>query len=149
MNVLFDENVPRPLRNELPGHSVKTVQQMGWAGMGDQELLNRASEAGFDLFVTKDRNIKHQVNLDKSPVETYELRVPGSERKTQFEYLKTQMPALRDRLIQLERKRDQELKLERPKTQEHAKGPAGPLHGPQPEGPKQQMKQNHGPKRRL
>lgn len=32
MRVLLDECVPRKLRRELPGHEVRTVAEMGWAG---------------------------------------------------------------------------------------------------------------------
>jgi hypothetical protein len=31
MRVLLDECVPRALRNDLPGHEVKTVAELGWA----------------------------------------------------------------------------------------------------------------------
>jgi hypothetical protein len=33
MRVLLDECVPRALRNDLPGHEVKTVAELGWAGV--------------------------------------------------------------------------------------------------------------------
>ena len=48
MRVLFDECVPRALRNDLPGHEVKTVAELGWAGVKNGELLRRAA-AEFDL----------------------------------------------------------------------------------------------------
>ncbi|CAN5252494.1 hypothetical protein BH09BAC5_BH09BAC5_06050 [soil metagenome] len=31
MKLLLDENVPRKLKFEIPGHEVFTVQEMGWA----------------------------------------------------------------------------------------------------------------------
>jgi len=33
MRVLLDECVPRTLREQLPGHEVKTVAESGWAGV--------------------------------------------------------------------------------------------------------------------
>ena len=39
MRVLLDECVPRALRNDIPGHDVKTVAEAGWAGLKNGELL--------------------------------------------------------------------------------------------------------------
>ena len=33
MRLLLDECVPRALRNDIPGHEVKTVAETGWAGV--------------------------------------------------------------------------------------------------------------------
>jgi hypothetical protein len=38
------------------------VQQMGWAGVKNGELLRRA-EGEFDLFLTADKNLRYQQNL--------------------------------------------------------------------------------------
>ena len=55
MRVLLDECVPRALRNDIPGHEVKTVAEVGWAGVKNGELLRRAA-AAFDVLITVDRN---------------------------------------------------------------------------------------------
>ena len=39
MWILLDECVPRKLRGELPGHDIKTVAEMGWAGTKNGVLL--------------------------------------------------------------------------------------------------------------
>lgn len=62
MRVLLDECVPRALRNELPGHSVKTVAEAGWAGAKNGELLQLAA-GQFDLLLTVDRNFEYQQNF--------------------------------------------------------------------------------------
>ena len=36
--ILLDACVPRPLRRELPGHEVRTVVEMGWAGKRNGEF---------------------------------------------------------------------------------------------------------------
>jgi hypothetical protein len=59
--VLFDEDVPRPLRRDLPGFEIQTVVEAGWSGVKNGELLRRA-EAGFDVFLTADRNLQFQQN---------------------------------------------------------------------------------------
>jgi hypothetical protein len=40
MRVLLDECVPRQLRRDLEGFDVKTVQEMGWAGVKNGALLS-------------------------------------------------------------------------------------------------------------
>jgi hypothetical protein len=62
MRVLLDECVPRKVRHEIPGHTVLTVAERGWAGVKNGRLLALA-EAEFDLFVTVDQNLKFQQNL--------------------------------------------------------------------------------------
>ena len=62
MRVLLDECVPRALRNELPGHDVKTVAEAGWAGVKNGALLQRAAKE-FDLLLTVDRNLEYQQNF--------------------------------------------------------------------------------------
>ena len=62
MRVLLDECVPKRVRQELPGHAVKTVVEMGWSGVKNGELLRRASSE-FDCFLTVDRNLQFQQNV--------------------------------------------------------------------------------------
>ncbi len=42
MRLLLDECVPKRLKGELRGHEVKTVQDMGWAGIKNGALLKLA-----------------------------------------------------------------------------------------------------------
>ena len=56
MRVLLDECVPRQLRRDLEGFEVKTVQEVGWAGVKNGALLSRAS-AEFDVVFTVDRGM--------------------------------------------------------------------------------------------
>ena len=62
MKILFDESVPRLLKRRLPHLDISTVQEMGWAGLRNGELLRRAEEH-FDVFVTADQNLRYQQNL--------------------------------------------------------------------------------------
>lgn len=62
MNILIDECIDRRLARQLFGHIVKTVPQMGWAGIKDGELL-RLAEIEFDVLITVDRNLPFQQNL--------------------------------------------------------------------------------------
>jgi hypothetical protein len=63
MRVLLDECVPRALRNDLPGHEVKTVAEVGWAGVKNGELL-RLAAAAFDVLITVDRNLEYQQSFE-------------------------------------------------------------------------------------
>jgi Domain of unknown function (DUF5615) len=64
LKLLLDECVDRRFAGELPGHDVKTVPQMGWAGIKNGVLLTLA-EAEFDVFITVDRNLSFQQNLPR------------------------------------------------------------------------------------
>jgi hypothetical protein len=68
MRVLLDEQLPRHLSCELTGHDVRTVQQQGWAGLKNGELLRRAAVEGFEVFLTADQNLEYQQNLARSPL---------------------------------------------------------------------------------
>jgi Cdc6-like AAA superfamily ATPase len=63
VKVLFDHNVPFGLRKALAEHAVSLADEMGWAEIGNGELLRRAEEAGFDVMLTCDQNLTYQQNL--------------------------------------------------------------------------------------
>lgn len=67
MRILLDESLPRKLAQELAGHDVRTVQQVGWAGLKNGELLRQAS-AKFDALVTGDQNVEYQQNPTRLPI---------------------------------------------------------------------------------
>lgn len=62
MRLLLDECVPKRLTHELRGHDVKTVQDMGWAGIKNGALLKLADRQ-FDALLTVDQGIEFQQNL--------------------------------------------------------------------------------------
>lgn len=62
MKLLLDECLPRKLKGGLPGHEVKTVPEMGWAGIENGELLPLI-ESVFDAFITIDGNMRYQQNM--------------------------------------------------------------------------------------
>jgi hypothetical protein len=51
------------LKNLLSGHDIQTAQEMEWGLLKNGELLRRAEERGFQVFVTSDRNLSYQQNL--------------------------------------------------------------------------------------
>ena len=58
MKILLDENLPHDLRHFLPAHEVFTVAYMGWPGIENGELLERAGDSGFDVMLTKDSGVE-------------------------------------------------------------------------------------------
>ena len=64
MRVVFDICVPRPLRKHLPGHEIRTAQEMGWDTLQNGDLI-RAAEPLFDAMITSDQNLKYQQNLSE------------------------------------------------------------------------------------
>ena len=63
MLVLFDHSTPAPLRYALKGHVVTEAVERGWERLVNGALLDAAEAAGFELFVTADKNIQYQQNL--------------------------------------------------------------------------------------
>jgi predicted nuclease of predicted toxin-antitoxin system len=78
VRVLLDEQLPRHLARELRGHEVNTVQQKGWAGLRNGELLRCAADAGFEVFVTADRNLEFQQNLSQTRLGVILLIAPSN-----------------------------------------------------------------------
>jgi len=62
MHILIDECLPKKLKRELQEHTVFTVQEKGWSGIENGDLL-RIAEEEFDVWVTADQGIKYQQNL--------------------------------------------------------------------------------------
>jgi hypothetical protein len=57
--VLFDQGTPAPLRHALAGHVVETAYERGWSSLKNGELIAAAESAGFEVFVTTDKNLKY------------------------------------------------------------------------------------------
>ena len=62
MKILLDESVPHVVQARLSHLEIRTVQDMGWTGTKNGELLRRA-EIEFDVFVTADQRLRYQQNL--------------------------------------------------------------------------------------
>jgi hypothetical protein len=66
VRALLDENMPKSLIRLLaPEIEARTVQQEGWRGLRNGDLLSTAAAAGFDAFITTDRGIPHQQNVSR------------------------------------------------------------------------------------
>lgn len=64
MNILLDECTPRVVKKRLPHLAIRTVQEMGWGGVKNGELLKLADKQ-FDVFTTTDKKLRYQQNLSR------------------------------------------------------------------------------------
>jgi hypothetical protein len=81
MQVLLDECLPRKLKYELSGVTVRTVPEMGWAGTKNGALLHLA-ERGFDVFITADQNVEYQQHLKSRGLGIIVLVAPNNRFAT-------------------------------------------------------------------
>ena len=63
MLIIFDQATPVPIRPYLEGHTIRTAAQQGWDKLGNGDLLAAAEDAGFDILLTTDKNMRYQQNL--------------------------------------------------------------------------------------
>lgn len=83
MKILLDENLPRQLKTDFgPNYDVKTVQEMGWLGKKNGELLALIALNGFDYFVTIDKNLRYQQNLDRTDLKIFLLLAINNRRES-------------------------------------------------------------------
>ena len=88
MRVLLDECLPRKLKHEIRAEFVRTVPEMGWASIENGALL-RLAEVEFDIFLTHDRNLEHQQNLQTFDLAVIVLVAPSND----IDDLRPLMPA--------------------------------------------------------
>ena len=97
MKILLDESLPRKLRNDFgEGHEVLTVRDMGWLGKKNGELLGLMTENNFELFVTVDRNLPYQQNLEGLTLTIVVLCAHDNTRET----LRLLIPKIFERLAE-------------------------------------------------
>jgi predicted nuclease of predicted toxin-antitoxin system len=64
MRILIDECLDWRLCRSLTGHDCSSVQKMGWSGLTNGALLEKAAQE-FDVFLTGDRNLTFQQTLSR------------------------------------------------------------------------------------
>jgi hypothetical protein len=63
MKILFDNGAPNPMARSLIGHEVTFARKIGWHELENGELIQRAEEAGYEILLSTDKNIRYQQNL--------------------------------------------------------------------------------------
>jgi predicted nuclease of predicted toxin-antitoxin system len=66
MIILLDENLlNRKLKQPFlaKGYDVSNIDDLGWRGSKDREVLRLAEDHPFNVFITADKNLRYQQNL--------------------------------------------------------------------------------------
>ncbi len=71
-SIILDENIPRKLRTRLSGYRVTTVPERGWGGVKNGRLI-ALIDGSYDVFVTADKNLRYQQNLDGRKISIIEV----------------------------------------------------------------------------
>jgi hypothetical protein len=58
MKILFDNGTPNPIARSLIGHEVTFARKIGWHELENGELIRKAEEAGYQLLLSTDKNIR-------------------------------------------------------------------------------------------
>jgi hypothetical protein len=66
MKVLIDEQLDLRMKKELFKFNVSTVHDLGWLGLKNGALRDKLNEENFDYFITADKNLPFQQNLNKA-----------------------------------------------------------------------------------
>ncbi len=77
MRILLDENLDWRLERDLPDHEVESVPLIGWAGIENGELLERA-QTRFDILVTMDSKMVRELNVQNSKLAVIVLKAPSN-----------------------------------------------------------------------
>jgi hypothetical protein len=76
MLILFDHVTPRGIAKSLGGHTVIRAKDRGWDTLSNGDLLAAAEDAGFDVVVTADKNMRYQQNLEGRKIALVVLGTP-------------------------------------------------------------------------
>ena len=77
MKILLDECIDRKFAKEFVEYEIKTVPQMGWAGIKNGQLIAPA-QAEFDVFITVDQNLSFQQNLSQFDIAVIVLQASSN-----------------------------------------------------------------------
>ncbi len=97
MKILLDECLNWRLKKEFELHEVFIVQDMGWSGIINGDLLVKASESGFEIFIVIDKSLQFQQNLKRYNLAVIVLKT----RLNRLEYIRPLIPNLFKKLPQM------------------------------------------------
>ena len=88
MKILLDENLPVKLKSHFDNrHKVFTTYEMNWNGKLNGELLSLLNENKFDVFITADKNLRHQQHLHKYQLSVIVLDARNTRLTTLIPYI--------------------------------------------------------------
>jgi hypothetical protein len=87
VKLLLDECVTRHVRLDFPGHEVHTVEDAGFKGLENGDLI-RAAAGIYDVLITVDRNIPDQQNIADLSISILVL----AAKRNSYAFLKPLLP---------------------------------------------------------
>jgi hypothetical protein len=88
IRILLDNNVSIRLIPLLRPHEAVHASRVGWAALGNGDLIRAAEEHGYPVLVTSDQNIRYQQDLTRRRFSIIELST-------------TRWPTIRDNVARL------------------------------------------------
>lgn len=89
MRLLLDENMGedmmRPLR--AAGHEVANLRRLRWTGKKNGELMRLIAESNYHVFITGDKNLPFQQNLNKLTTGLWVLDSPSNDIQTLLRFI--------------------------------------------------------------
>jgi len=83
MKILLDENIPAKVKFDFgKDYEVHTVRDMGWLGKKNGELMGLMTANGFSFFITVDKNLAKQQNLNKYSINIILLLARNNKHQT-------------------------------------------------------------------
>ena len=83
MKILLDENIPKKARYDFGNHhEVRSVNEEGWKGKRNAELLQLMVDNGYTAFIPVDQNLQYQQNLKMFPLTIFVLKAKDSRHQT-------------------------------------------------------------------
>ncbi|MBK8984240.1 MAG: hypothetical protein IPM38_18450 [Ignavibacteria bacterium] len=85
---MLDENLDPRLKNYINSDKLTieifSVKDMNWLGLKNGELLTQAIKERFDIFISADRQLKHQQNLVAYNINVIVLKLIKNNFPTNF-----------------------------------------------------------------
>ena len=95
MKLLLDEQMSRKIARYFPDDiEIDTVQNKGWSGIENGELLTLAASNGYHASISADKNIEYQQSAADLPISVVVLHV----RRLRIEDLAPLLPQAIDKL---------------------------------------------------
>lgn len=89
MTIVVDECLPKRLSRVLVGHDAVTVQELGFGGLSDRDLLARL-DGRFEVFITIDQGLTFEQDLRDRTISVVTLAAASNT----FEALEPLLPDL-------------------------------------------------------
>ena len=65
MKILLDKCTNESIRYHFPDQVVHTARYLGWSRLTNGELLDKAEQAGYDLLISADNDMRYTQNLSR------------------------------------------------------------------------------------